>query len=129
MSEPNHSIIDDYQDPSVRRAAALVWTEKWQSVLIKAVIASSVYNIFCYLGLNGSLESSQAFAISFGLFLLFLLLVLFVGCFFGVIAGFLPMKKLPYSLKFPLSTLSGILLVNLAIAFLITPMVLEELVG
>ncbi|MFK8056129.1 MAG: hypothetical protein AB8F78_08440 [Saprospiraceae bacterium] len=104
------------------------WLKKWRKVTVLAIILVCSYNIFGPVVFIVSKLQSWPIVGSFGLGLGLCLVLSIIGTFVGVILAFLPLKDLPYLLKLPLATLSGILLVSFVYAVVSTYLVLT-LVG
>jgi len=109
-------LIDTEMNDDLKLRATFDWLSKSRKVLKIAVILICSYNfllpsVFFWdrVTANGTVST---FTLGLGLCMAATLL----GVFVGAVLALFPLKDLPYYLKLPLATLSGILLSNLALA-------------
>lgn len=128
MDECDHDILDtDLSDIKLRSTFA--WLKKWRKVIQIAVILVCCYTIFLPVVFVEDTVFANSTVTSFTLGLGLCLTATILGTFLGVILGLLPVKNLPYYLKLPLATLSGILLSNFALAVFVTLQIMVSAYG
>jgi len=114
MESDDETILDTGLNPDIKLRATFDWLIKWRKVIEKALFFLIPYNILGFTLFQKSSQAAYDIAYSFG-----------VGLFIAIF----PLKKLPYYLKLPLTTLSGILLVNLLLSLVISARGITLLLG
>ncbi len=116
--------LDSELNPDIKLRETFTWLKKQRKVLSIAVWLLVAYNIFGPILFIGHKVQSWPIAYVFGVGLGFSIASAIIGSFVGILLGLFPLRGLPYYLKLPLATLSGILLVNLIFALFATYQVL-----
>jgi len=112
--------LDTDLNPDIKLRETFAWLAKQRKVLNIAIILILAYNFLGPILFIGHKVQSWPIAYVFGVGLGLSIASAIIGSAVGIILGLFPLRGLPYYLKLPLATLSGILLVNLIFALYAT---------
>jgi len=129
MESDDETILDTGINPDIKLRATFDWLIKWRKVIEKALFFLIPYNILGFTLFQKSSQAAYDIAYSFGVGLGACFISAIFGTFIGLFIAIFPLKKLPYYLKLPLTTLSGILLVNLLLSLVISARGITLLLG
>lgn len=109
-------LLDAALDDNHKWRATFDWLAKSKKVVNIATLLACTYNIFLPSLFFWSNVTANGTVSTFTLGLGLCMAATLIGVFVGAVLALFPLKDLPYYLKLPLATLSGILLSNLALA-------------